>query len=203
MHRYQKRPISKQQGCSLWKHSHPPGIFDSPERLLAKMAVRKRTQMWIRSNEIPTHSETAGKGAVENDPTALKHPFVQVDAVVAPALESEKFPQHTVFKGSTKSPQNTVFKGSPEAVSKTLEEPEELFIDSLSPLKNLDEIEEKAFALLDSELIASPGIRTSIKYIFVLSTVSPIISFFFFDKGFFHFPSLPPVPVSCLSLFTF
>jgi hypothetical protein len=107
--------------------------------------------VWKRSDELLAHSETAGKRADENnpDPTALKPPFVQVDAMVALSLESEQ------------SPQNTVFKGSPGAASKTLEEPEELFIDSLSPFRNLDEIEEEVFALLlDSELVASPAIRT-------------------------------------------
>jgi hypothetical protein len=100
--------------------------------------------MCARSGEQLSQS-VAGKR--NPDPTALKHPLAQVDAMVIPTLESEKLPQSPLSKCSL------------AAMSNTLERPEALSVDILSPLQTLEEIEiEEAFSLMDSELIASPPV---------------------------------------------
>ena len=107
-------------------------------------SVPRSADMCARSGEQLSQS-VAGKR--NPDPTALKHPLAQVDATVIPTLESEKLPQSPLSKCSL------------AAMSNTLERPEALSVDILSPLQSFEEIEiEEAFSLMDSELIASPPV---------------------------------------------
>jgi hypothetical protein len=128
----------------LWKHSYSLSIFDSPERLPTKLvrSVPWSADMCPRSDERLSQSEAGKKNP---DPAALKHPIAQVDAMVTPALENKTLPQSPVIKCSR------------AAMSNTLERPEALSIDMLSPLHIFEEIEvEESISLMGSELIASP-----------------------------------------------